>query len=41
MRFLRSVAGFRRMDKKRNIDMRQEVNTFNLGEKEKNTNRTT
>jgi hypothetical protein len=33
MRFLRSVAGCRRMDKKRNIDIRQEINIFNLGEK--------
>jgi hypothetical protein len=31
--FLRSVAGYRRMDTKRNTDIRQELNTFNLGEK--------
>jgi hypothetical protein len=35
MRFLRSVAGYRIMDKKRNIDIRQKLNIFNLGEKVK------
>jgi hypothetical protein len=35
MRFLRSVAGYRRMDKERNTDIKQELNIFNLGEKVK------
>jgi hypothetical protein len=35
MRFLRSVAGYRTMDKKRSVDVRQELNVFNLGEKVK------
>jgi hypothetical protein len=32
MRFLRPVAGYRRMDKRRNTDIRQELNISNLGE---------
>jgi hypothetical protein len=35
MRFLRSVEGYRRIDKKRNADIKQELNIFNLGEKNK------
>jgi hypothetical protein len=35
MRFLRSVSGYRRMDKKRNIDIRQELKKYSLGEKVK------
>jgi hypothetical protein len=35
IRFLKSVAGYRRKDKNRNIDIRQELNIFNLGEKVK------
>jgi hypothetical protein len=31
LRFLRSVAGYRRIDNKRNTDIRQEI--FNLGAK--------
>jgi hypothetical protein len=33
MRFLRSVAGYRRIDKKRNTDIRQNLKIFNLWEK--------
>jgi hypothetical protein len=33
MRFLRSVAGYRRTDKKRNTDIRYNLNTFNLVQK--------
>jgi hypothetical protein len=33
MRFLRSVAGYRRTDKKRNTDMRKNLKVFNLGQK--------
>jgi hypothetical protein len=33
MRFLRSVAGYRRIDEKRNTDIRQNLKIFNLGEK--------
>jgi hypothetical protein len=33
MRFLWSVAGYSRMDKMRDIDVRQELNIFSLGEK--------
>jgi hypothetical protein len=33
MRFLRSVAGYRRTDKKRNTDIRQNLKIFNLGQK--------
>jgi hypothetical protein len=33
MRFLRLVAGCRRRDKKRSIDIRQNLKIFNLGEK--------
>jgi hypothetical protein len=33
MRFLRSVAGYIRIDKKRNTDIRQNLETFNLGYK--------
>jgi hypothetical protein len=32
VRFLRPVAGYRRMDKKRNTDIRQNLKIFNLGE---------
>jgi hypothetical protein len=37
MRFMRSVAGYRRIHKKRNTDISQELNTsiFSLGEKTK------
>jgi hypothetical protein len=35
MRFLRSVAGYRGMDKKRTRYIRQELNIFNLGKKVK------
>jgi hypothetical protein len=31
MRFLRSVAGYRKIDKKRNTDVRQDVNMLNMG----------
>jgi hypothetical protein len=33
MRFLRSVAGYRRTDKKINTDIKQNFNIFSLGEK--------
>jgi hypothetical protein len=33
MRFLRSVSDYRRIDKKRNTDIRQNRKIFNLGEK--------
>jgi hypothetical protein len=33
MRFLRSVAGYRRIDKKRNTDIRQNLKIFNIGDK--------
>jgi hypothetical protein len=33
MRFLRSVAGYRRMDTKINTDIRQNLKIFNLGQK--------
>jgi hypothetical protein len=33
MRFLRSVAGYRRGNKKRNTDIRQHLNIFNPAEK--------
>jgi hypothetical protein len=33
MRFLKLVAGFRRIDKKRNTDIRQNLKIFSLGEK--------
>jgi hypothetical protein len=33
MRFLRSVAGYRKIDKKRNTDIRQNLKIFNLGQK--------
>jgi hypothetical protein len=33
MRFLRSVTGYRRTNKKRNTDIRQNLKIFNLGEK--------
>jgi hypothetical protein len=33
MRFLRSVAGYRRTDKKRNTDIRQKLKIFNLRQK--------
>jgi hypothetical protein len=33
MRFLKSAAGYRRMDTKRRIDITQELNIFSLGEK--------
>jgi hypothetical protein len=33
MRFLRSVSGYRRTDKKRNKDIRQNIKLFNLEEK--------
>jgi hypothetical protein len=33
LRFLRSAAGYRRMDKKRNTDMRQNLKILNLGDK--------
>jgi hypothetical protein len=36
MRFLRSVAGYRRIDKKRNTDIRQNLKIFSLGEKIRN-----
>jgi hypothetical protein len=39
MRFLRSVADYRRVDKKRNIDITQELNIFNLGQKVKENQR--
>jgi hypothetical protein len=32
-RFLRLVAGYRRIDETRNTGIRQDLNTFNLGEK--------
>jgi hypothetical protein len=35
VRFLRSVAGYRRIDKKRNTDIRQNLKIFNGGEKKK------
>jgi hypothetical protein len=33
MRFLRSVAGYRRTDIKRNTDIRKNLKIFNLGQK--------
>jgi hypothetical protein len=33
MELLRSVTGYRRTDKKRNTDIRQDLNIFNLGKK--------
>jgi hypothetical protein len=33
MRFLRSVSGYRRTDKKRNKDIRQNIKLFNLEDK--------
>jgi hypothetical protein len=33
MRFLRSVAGYRGTDNKRNTDIRQNLKIFSLGEK--------
>jgi hypothetical protein len=33
MRFVRSVAGYRRMDTERNADIRQDLKIFNVGEK--------
>jgi hypothetical protein len=33
MRLLRSVAGYRRTDKKRNTDITQNLKIFNLGQK--------
>jgi hypothetical protein len=33
MRFMRSVAGYRRIDKKRDTDIRQHLKIFNLGKK--------
>lgn len=33
MRFRRSMEGYRRMETKRNTDIRQELNIFNLGER--------
>jgi hypothetical protein len=33
MRFLRSVTGYRRMDKKINTGIRQNLKIFNLGQK--------
>jgi hypothetical protein len=33
MRFLRSVAGYRRTDKKRNTNITQHLKIFNLGQK--------
>jgi hypothetical protein len=33
MRLLTSVAGYRTIDNKRNIDIRQNLKIFNLGEK--------
>jgi hypothetical protein len=33
MRYLRSVAGYRRTDKKRNTEIRQNLKIFNLGRK--------
>jgi hypothetical protein len=33
MRFLRLVAGYRRIDKKKNIDIRQDLKILNLREK--------
>jgi hypothetical protein len=33
MRFLRSVTGYRRIDKKRNTDIRENLKIFNLGQK--------
>jgi hypothetical protein len=33
MTFLRSVAGYERMDKKRNTGIRRELKIFNLGQK--------
>jgi hypothetical protein len=35
MRFARPVAGYRRTDKHRTIDIRRELNVLNLGEKVK------
>jgi hypothetical protein len=35
MRFLRSVAGYRRMSKKRNVGLKQERNIFNPGQEVK------
>jgi hypothetical protein len=41
MRLLTSVAGCRRMGVKRNTDIRQEFNTFDLGEEVKYINGST
>jgi hypothetical protein len=39
MGFLRSVVGYSRTDKERNIDIRQQINIFNIGERVKDADR--